>query len=133
MIKLRYTTSAISAAILLLAGCSSAPKVMNYSEEMPTSVKKASEKLMAEEEWTGPGVMAEGKAGILIYAPTAVPKEMADNVKIDIEDLESGTTVQDIIGLLANMKISIVTADDAVLKKIVYIMNLDIDLQLIEN
>lgn len=121
MKKLKYTTSAIGVALLFLSGCSTEPKVMNYSEDMPTTTKKAAEKLMAEEEWSGPGVVSEGKSGILIYAPTSIPKELAENTKIDIEDLESGTTVQDIIGLLANMKVSIVTADEAVLKKSVYI------------
>lgn len=108
MHKLKFSVLAIATASLF-AGCASAPP-----RGLPESSAKTPEQAakVAEGEWSEPAVVKEGRPYLVLVTPMAPPADIKS--KTISLSLESGSTIKDLVSVLANLGYSIILTDEAV-------------------
>lgn len=105
---MKFSVLAVAMASLF-AGCASAPP-----RGLPESSVKTQEKAVrvAEVEWSEPAIIKEGRPYLVLVTPMSPPADVKS--KTISLSLESGSTIKDLVSVLANLGHSIILTDEAV-------------------
>lgn len=100
----------------LFTGCVSAPP-----RDLPASSVKSADKAaqVAELEWAEPALVKEGRPYLVLVTPMSPPADIKSR-SVSLA-LESGSTVKDLVSVLANLGYSIILSDEAVGAKEFYL------------
>lgn len=101
-------------ALAALAGC--APLTPHKAEDVlpparPMNAAAAQERASTYAGWDDPAIRTEGQASVVLITPMGLPDSLRDR-KVEIE-LQSGSTVEDLVGVLGHLGVPVITADSS--------------------
>jgi hypothetical protein len=108
MLKMKLPLLALAIAGIF-SGCATAPP-----RELPSTSLKTPDKAAqaAEVEWTEPALIKEGRPYLVLVTPMSPPTNIKS--KTVSLSLESGSTIKDLVSVLANLGYSIILTDEKV-------------------